>query len=1049
MPTSSPPDPSSEGSMKNNYFARKLFALLHDPHLKALYRDKSKKGPWDQIPSLVDHKEELEAWWDDGVISDHIAAASDRLTFRDLYKDAQQLPGRTEVEVRHPISGQPLTIRIWRQDLTETQLARLEYQSIWYERLRTMDPEQSFWWFWRFFPEEVANEVGGNAHNILLLPADTRIPDCPIHVHNCTVSSVTGAMFAKDWQEGDPHHRPYLLLFTFSPVQEFIKSSRKFLDFWAGSYLLHYLSARLCWFVAQEYGPDAVITPSLWGQEIIDALLLKKYPDFERFFKDILARNPVDEFEEKLSSSLSTAGFPNLITVLVSGESEAKDLGQKLTEQLNAIWQEIGVQVRDQIRRDVMKNLEISSEREKIWKKIFDDLKLAPETEEIYRREFDKWWKNQANWEWNKLWDAQLKHTWESYWVTLPLGDPERDLTIKRSAPLYDRWKKAQQTLSQNRDPLPTKAEEGVYLNLNVGTWWGSLQARLGQGIQAIKNTRTWRIPVAPGERSTISGLYSAVHPNFVYSGSFQEGGGLPAGSQRLFWRLMAEVYPNLFNGSEHLNAIELTKRMAWKHGGVAESLGISVPDDDYENLIRFPNLSSIASARFAYDHPDQVKHYWTTLNESIKKELPEHRDKFESLTRRPFHISKVNQVLPDYNGIMFSSKWLADDLGLNQKQTETLRKLVDDAHRDRESGFRDGSPSDWWCLVLADGDDMGKYVNGKKLKPYAEYLPDDVRRILAEKLRIKEAALKKLDPSYQPLLETKKRMGPSTHIGLNRALLDFSNRLVPYLTEHRFCGKVIYSGGDDVMAALPLEDLPEFLLSLSSAWCGGEDPMQAFKAEGGYWIPTKPLEGLPNRPLFTMGEEATMSLGIVIAHKSVPLPTVLENIWEAEKERAKKLPGKDGLCFRVIYGSGNTLEAVMKGSILKCWWKWVQKGPELDLGPVLYRLAEELPLRCAVTEGDRLFALAATTILARRERSKEWDEIVPDLIDWLNCWENWILDQWKNWKKNTNAEDKSLKNWLKQKELGTQPEELGRLLRFSAFWIDKKHQRDQWRKGE
>ncbi|NJL62881.1 MAG: hypothetical protein HC903_14910, partial [Methylacidiphilales bacterium] len=69
--------------------------------------------------------------------------------------------------------------------------------------------------------------------------------------------------------------KPYLFLFTFSPVQEFIKAARKFLDFWAGSYLLHYFSALLCFEVAKEYGPDAIITPSLWNQEIIDAFILQ------------------------------------------------------------------------------------------------------------------------------------------------------------------------------------------------------------------------------------------------------------------------------------------------------------------------------------------------------------------------------------------------------------------------------------------------------------------------------------------------------------------------------------------------------------------------------------------------------------------------------------------------------------------------------------------------------------------------------------------------------------------------------------------------------
>jgi CRISPR-associated protein Cmr2 len=121
-----------------------------------------------------------------------------------------------------------------------------------------------------------------------------------------------------------------------------------------------------------------------------------------------------------------------------------------------------------------------------------------------------------------------------------------------------------------------------------------------------------------------------------------------------------------------------------------------------------------------------------------------------------------------------------------------------------------------------------------------------------------------------------------------------------------------------------------------------------------------------------------------------------------------------------------------MKGSLLENWWRWVQKGADLDLGSVLYRLAEELPMRCSVTEGDHLFALAATTILARRERSEELKPIIPDLLDWLNRWESWV-----------NSLSKPQKG--EPAPLGADPVDLGKILRFSAFWIDKKRQRDQW----
>ena len=215
----------------------------------------------------------------------------------------------------------------------------------------------------------------------------------------------------------------------------------------------------------------------------------------------------------------------------------------------------------------------------------------------------------------------------------------------------------------------------------------------------------------------------------------------------------------------------------------------------------------------------------------------------------------------------MFSSKWLAEDMSLEKDQISELRNIVEKTHQ--ECGFGESSASDWWVIVLGDGDNMGKYVSGRKLKPYEEYI---------NKKAVEQKQWQEIEQKFPDFLLTRKRMGPATHVGLNRALLDFSNRLVPYLTQERCCGRVVYSGGDDVMAVLPVEDLPEYLRSLHAAWQGGED--SNFENKGGYWFPkheTVNFSSLESRPYFTMGKEATMSIGIVIAHKSVPLPTVLE----------------------------------------------------------------------------------------------------------------------------------------------------------------------------
>lgn len=1090
----------------------------------------------------------LAMWWiSQGSQIDGIAKASDRVMFDSLTTSptTTPIPTVSTIPVRHLISGQHRTAEDF-PELNDDIIHRLN-------AVAPDDAKKAFWWLWRFYPEYLAEKQS----DALLYPANRLIPDCPLHSYNSTVSAIAGAI-PKDYEPDVAEKHPYLLLFTFSPVQEFIKSSRKFLDFWAGSYLLHYLSAKLCWFIADEYGPDAVITPSLWSQEIIDALMVKQYPDFLSDFRSFQGNSdPVSRFIAGTSTSLSTAGFPNVITAIVPGKEAARELGKKLCEQLTKEWQEIAEKVRSHIRNSVIAHLKDESKQDKIEELLVELARSEgiPDNNNNPNRREREQWKTESIWEWGKLWDAQIDHTWEPYWTAVPLGYPAQELSISgiQGTPFDSDWIKKQETVapSRNDQPTPTDAENYAYEELNIGTWWANSQSRLAQAVNAVKNTRNWRIPAAPGERSTISGQFSAVHPRLRYdlhkvteqspNRDLREGAGISSGSMQLFWRLMALVYPGLFNGSEKLNALELTKRMAWQYGGVAESLGIDpfqVPDPgsdvedannldqrqiDYETLIRFPNLSSIAAAKFAKEHPERLKEYWDYLWLRIKQETGKgnltikHQQAFYSKTRRSLQVPNADKALAarfphlrKYNGVMFSSKWLIDDMGLNEKSQDLsthnqdrdrlalLRNLVTEAHK--ECHFGDSSPADWWAIIVADGDGMGKYVSGSRLNPYSYYIEDivdpneNIKRLpaypcilhwlIVEHQLIQDSFTEpNLDlalvqfaifwfelaeffsqTTWKMLLDTRKRMGPATHVGLNRALLDFSNRIVPYLTEKRFCGKVVYSGGDDVLAVLPLADLPEYLLCLRAAWCGDTDPYTtdpniSFTARGGYWQPeltnstNSDFSGLPKRPLFTMGKGATLSAGIVIAHKSVPLPTVLESLWSAEEDRAKemrgatineenKIPVKDGFCFRVIYGGGNVLEASMKGDFLENWWNFISDDNPDKLAPVLYRLADELPRHAALTESDRLISKAASVII--KSRDEPLNENVKNALEsWFNDWENWAYCVEQDWKKREKS--KKPEEPKEPQPVGCSIQDLAKLLRFSAFWLDKKAQQNSW----
>jgi CRISPR-associated protein Cmr2 len=154
-------------------------------------------------------------------------------------------------------------------------------------------------------------------------------------------------------------------------------------------------------------------------------------------------------------------------------------------------------------------------------------------------------------------------------------------------------------------------------------------------------------------------------------------------------------------------------------------------------------------------------------------------------------------------------------------------------------------------------------------------------------------------------------------------------------------------------------------------------------------------------------------------------------------------IPVKDGLCFRVIYGSGNVLEALMKGHLLQAWWDFIQEarpttGEKIELSPLMYQLAEDLPKHTAITENDELIAKAARVIINRRDREFS-PELQEKLLKWLNLWETWAY-------RAIASQEKLPKE--KRNILGTKIEDLSKLLRFTAFWLDKMSQFDEWVTG-
>ncbi|MFQ3627389.1 MAG: type III-B CRISPR-associated protein Cas10/Cmr2, partial [Cyanobacteriota bacterium] len=290
---------------------------------------------------------------------------------------------------------------------------------------------------------------------------------------------------------------------------------RKMRDFWAGSWVLHYLSAKVCWDLAQIYGPDSFLYPSLFQQPLIDYWLREKWPDFK------------DHIELPRGQQLLTAGFPNVLVMILPKDKVAAAM-QTAQQSLKEEWRRLG--------REVLKLLQ-----ERRW---------MPGLQET-----------------DAAWNGWLDAHWQTYWSAVAIGKEGENLKdtgiLRNKESDQDPWVDTQNTTynltEENRLFLEKelaflRATFGPRTSgVNIGSWWPYIFDQTRLALNAVKNARTWQLPTAFGPRSTISGIGPVVHPD-NHAGLRD---WLTEGHTATLW----DNHAGLFDGIEELNATEVVKR--------------------------------------------------------------------------------------------------------------------------------------------------------------------------------------------------------------------------------------------------------------------------------------------------------------------------------------------------------------------------------------------------------------------------------------------------------------------------------------------------------
>lgn len=179
---------------------------------------------------------------------------------------------------------------------------------------------------------------------------------------------------------------------------------------------------------------------------------------------------------------------------------------------------------------------------------------------------------------------------------------------------------------------------------------------------------------------------------------------------------------------------------------------------------------------------------------------------------------------------------------------------------RDLAEACQDPKGTSYYAVLMMDGDEMGKWLSGEKSPSIADVLHPKAREIFERR--------------YGKEIQHSRPVSPALHATISSGLTHFATRLAPEIVE-RHGGTLVYAGGDDVLAMLPMDHAVECAKEVAEAFCRPE----------------------------ALGRKASMSAGLVIAHEKEDLRLVLEQARAGEK--AAKQAGRGRCTLTVMRRSG------------------------------------------------------------------------------------------------------------------------------------------------
>jgi CRISPR-associated protein Cmr2 len=278
------------------------------------------------------------------------------------------------------------------------------------------------------------------------------------------------------------------------------------------------------------------------------------------------------------------------------------------------------------------------------------------------------------------------------------------------------------------------------------------------------------------------------------------------------------------------------------------------------KDKIRFPSTSDMATVKYKSRRSDDlINSFIQKYNEIFSNTKPAEIKSVPALKGHKLYTIDGQWLMES----SYRKEYLKNEVGITieESKLEGMKKFLKD---------NEINPPTYYAILAMDGDNMGKWLKGEFLPEIGELIHQNAKNSLLAYSMGNDIQ------ELETLLRMKHPMSPSFHNLFSRKLSEFALNTVRDFVETKHYGKLIYAGGDDVLAFLPVEDALDCAYELN----------REFKS------------------LLSNNSNASMSAGIVFVHHKYPLELALDEVRDAEK-KAKYKYGRNSVCIKYIAGVG------------------------------------------------------------------------------------------------------------------------------------------------